>query len=363
MGATVKENELIANLLNDWYVEIRARHINNARLLKNEIDEKIKRVDDQSLLLYHSLLEFRYQYVIDNLNVSKDSFDKIESFELPNDITLTYYYHFFKAIHASTVGNYNTARINYDKAEELLASVPDELEQGEFYYKLGAFHYDVYESLQAVNYVNKAKEIFLNHDNHERNVGFCENLLGMACTNLKEWALAEEHLVKAMDIFQKLDEDKFTIMVRHNLGLLYAGQNMSELAIRYLSEVSEKKPNHYKALFIEGKERCKLGDHETANLLFDRGLGLCIELNNEEYQHRFKIMMDINNSVDSEQLEKTILAGVEYFERESLYEYIHEYCIALALKIYEEGQHAKASTYFYMGIQAKGKVDAKGALK
>lgn len=144
----------------------------------------------------------------------------------------------------------------------------------------------------------------------------------MACTNLREWALAEEHLVKAMDLFQRIGEEKFTVMVRHNLGLLYVGQNMSELAIRHLSKVSEKKPNHYKAIFIEGIEHSKLGNQETANTLFKRGLQLCTELNNKEYQHRFKILKDINNNVPAEKLEATVLARIEYFEREDLYEYI-----------------------------------------
>ncbi|OOR09602.1 hypothetical protein BW897_26835 [Bacillus cereus] len=57
------------------------------------------------------------------------------------------------------------------------------------------------------------------------------------------------------------------------------------------------------------------------------------------------------------------LARIEYFEREDLYEYIYEYCNALAEKIFEQGQHSKAGTYFYKAIQAKKKADAKGALK
>lgn len=35
----------------------------------------------------------------------------------------------------------------------------------------------------------------------------------------------------------------------------------------------------------------------------------------------------------SEKLEATVLAGIEYFEREDLYEYIYECCNALAEKI------------------------------
>ncbi|MDR5030287.1 tetratricopeptide repeat protein, partial [Bacillus thuringiensis] len=70
MNIAIKGNEQILGLLNDWYVEIRARRISNAHRLKEEIDGKIQNIKDQNLLLYYSLLDFRHQYVIDNLGVS-----------------------------------------------------------------------------------------------------------------------------------------------------------------------------------------------------------------------------------------------------------------------------------------------------
>lgn len=45
------------------------------------------------------------------------------------------------------------------------------------------------------------------------------------------------------------------------------------------------------------------------------------------------------------------------------YEYIHEYCNAIAEKILKKDQHAEAGKYLYKAIQAKKKADAKGALK
>ncbi|EOO11278.1 Rap family tetratricopeptide repeat protein [Bacillus cereus] len=364
MNVSVKGNEKITQLLNEWYVEIRARRIGQAHRLKEEIDKQIDNVEeDQNLLLYYSLLDFRFQYVIDNLAVSANSFDKIEKFEIPTKNFLTYYYHFFKSIHASSIGNYLIAKEHFEKAETLLELIPDEIEKAEFYYKLGAFHYDIYESLNSVKYTAKAKVIFEQRENYERNVGFCENLLGMACTNLREWVLAEEHLVKAMDIFQKLNEEKFILMVRHNLGLLYAGQNMSELAIRYLSEVSEKKPNHFKAIFIEAREYLKLGQHDTSATLIAKGRQLCVELGNEEYCHHFEILNALNGNVFAEEFEGIVLAGVSYFEKEELYEYIQEYAEQLATRFYQENNDSKASKYFYLSSQARKKSFDKGALK
>ena len=59
-------------------------------------------------------------------------------------------------------------------------------------------------------------------------------------------------------------------MVRHNLGWMYSTQNLSALAIRYLTEVVEKSPQHYKALYVKAKEHYKLKEHEIANKLIEK---------------------------------------------------------------------------------------------
>ena len=73
-------------------IEMLRMHIN-----KKEIESSIENIEeDQNLLLYYSLLDFGYKYLIDNLSVAKNSFDQIESFNKPTDDFLSYYYHFIK---------------------------------------------------------------------------------------------------------------------------------------------------------------------------------------------------------------------------------------------------------------------------
>lgn len=60
------------------------------------------------------------------------------------------------------------------------------------------------------------------------------------------------------------------MIVRHNLGFMYATQNLSEVALRYLSEVNQKLPSDYKAVFIEAREHYKLGEHQTAQELIKK---------------------------------------------------------------------------------------------
>ncbi|WP_000707956.1 tetratricopeptide repeat protein, partial [Bacillus cereus] len=165
--------------------------------------------------------------------------------------------------------------------------------------------------LVSFQYTTKAKEMFLAHADYERNVGFCENLLGLACINLKEWSLAEEHFAGAMDKFQKVGEDKFIIMVRHNLGWMYSKQNLSSLAIRYLSEVIEKSPNHYKAMYAKALEHYKLDERDVAAELIENGLNISKKLNQEEFIHRYLILQELNNASPTQILETVVLAGID----------------------------------------------------
>lgn len=61
--------------------------------LKKEIDEKISKLSieanqdyqDQNLLLYYSLLEFRYTVLTDSLSIQRNSFDTISECDMPTD--------------------------------------------------------------------------------------------------------------------------------------------------------------------------------------------------------------------------------------------------------------------------------------
>ncbi|MEC2439830.1 tetratricopeptide repeat protein, partial [Bacillus cereus] len=58
MNVHIQGNEQITHLLNEWYQEIRARHVDAAQLLKQEIENKIHNIEEnQTILLYYSLLD------------------------------------------------------------------------------------------------------------------------------------------------------------------------------------------------------------------------------------------------------------------------------------------------------------------
>ena len=81
------------------------------------------------------------------------------------------------------------------------------------------------------------------------NIALSQNLLGLTAIQTKQYEQAEECLNSAIDILQKQDNAILLLRVRHNLGWLYASQNLSALAIRHLSEVTERNSQHISKRF------------------------------------------------------------------------------------------------------------------
>ncbi|HDX9614895.1 TPA: tetratricopeptide repeat protein, partial [Bacillus toyonensis] len=224
------------------------------------------------------------------------------------DTFLKYYHSFFKAIYSINIGDYTSAKEQYEEAETLLKNIPDELEIAEFNYMFGSFHYHIYQPLPAIKYTTKAKELFSKHEGYEIKVAACNNTLGLACTSLGQYESAEEHFLAALNTFNKHDEDKLSAKVKHNLGLLYADQNLSELAIKYLNG---SLVNNQKTLFLLAQEYFKLNYKNAVTLHIEKGL----KISNEEYNHHFNILKGLNDNISTDELEEIILAGICYFKK------------------------------------------------
>ncbi|MEH6933776.1 hypothetical protein [Bacillus sp. JJ783] len=358
------ENDQIMELLNDWYQTMLKQQLHKAKELKMQIDSKMKNVeDDQNLSLYYSLLEFRYEALMDWVSINQNSFDKMNAFTTPADDFLAYYYHFFKGFHFTLTANYTDAFEHFEKAKELLKYIPEPAEHAEFNYRMGYFYYQSYKQVLALDYIKAAKEEFSKHEGYEINVALCDNFIGLCCIDLKHYELAEESLNNALNTFQKHNHIKSILMVRHNLAWLYSNQNLSKLAIRHISEITRNHPSHYKAFYLEALEYYKLDNNNYAAQLIEKGLKVSDEIKNKEFQHRFMILKALNAKVPALTLEKFISEGITYFEKEKLWECVKEYADILALKFYAEKNHVKASQYFYISNTAQQKESEKGALK
>ncbi|KFN01345.1 tetratricopeptide repeat protein [Bacillus clarus] len=364
MKLNINENEKIISLLNLWYEEIIKYNLCRAKKLKDEVNTKLKEINvDSQVQIYYDLFDFRYQVLTDGISINKKSFEHMNSLELPADNRVQYYYYFFKAICKTMISEYKEAETCFEKAEELLVNIQDEIEKAEFQYRKATFYYQTFKPLEAIEYSKQAKYLYSNHTGYEVNATLCENTIGLACIDLRQFEKAEEYLNTAIDTLQKQEEESLLLRVRYNLAWLYNSQKLSSLAIRHASEITEKIPNHYKAIFVQAKGYYKLGDLERATRYIRKGLDLAINTGNEEYRHHFTILNVLCKEGNLDELEKVTNDGISYFEKEEIWDCVKKYTELLAIEFYKKDVHSKASHYFYMNNKADGKQLAKGALK
>ncbi len=366
MTVQEKSNKQLMELLHEWYEEIRLYHVKEAQQTYLQIKERLKEIEiDQYVSFYYSLLNFRYKVLVDGMSITKDSFNQIE--KLPNIKEefsfLAYYYYCFKAIHSTILANYTEAKTHYEKAEELLIDIPDEVEKAEFEYRFSTYCYQSYQPFEAIQHVVKAKEIYRNHVGYEINIALCDNVYGLACIDLREFERAEECLNTVIDVFKKYDEEQLLLRVRSNLGWLYNIQGLYPLAIRQSSEIINTIPNHFKALFVLARAYYKLEGVETAKAYIEQGIKYTNESGNEEYKHRFAVLNELITELPRIKLEKVVTDAIFYFEKEDMWDCVKEYAEILALQFYEANNHVKASKYFYISNNADKKHLRKGALK
>lgn len=356
MTVPVISSAYITNLLNEWYQAIRSQHVNEAEGVKRKVEAKLAYMEeDQNVLLYYSLLDFRHSILVSSLVHNDSSVQNIEKDESSMDDFLTYYYHLFKGIYAMNNGQYSDARIHYRKAEALLDFVPDGAEKAEFYYRVGTFYYHIYQPLESIRYITNARYFYLENFGYERNIASCDNIMGLCCISLKQFDQAEAHFLTSLKQLLKLDEKKLILKVSHNLGFLYAEQGLSDLAIPYLLEAVKNNP---KTMFLLAREYNKLGMNQKAQDLISEGMKSC----DEEYKHHFSILKAVATAYPVDRLEQTVSKAIRYFKKEGLWKYVEEYCDMVAVALYRHSFFEQASAYFLVSHEAKKKSYEKESL-
>ena len=358
----------VTSLLNDWHHEIRLRNYTKSQELKKEIDNKIHHMEeDQSVLLYYSLLDYRYKAFREDLpsslHLSKENFHEIESFNNPTNNLLNYYYYFFKASNEAALGNFRNAGKLFKQAKILVKEIPDDVEKADFHFKFSSYCYYTHQPLLAIEHASNAEKIFSQLFGYDFNIACCKNMIGVALISLKQFNQAEKLISEAIEIVKKRNkknEELILLRFHHNIGMLLAEKNQPLEAIKYFSKISARIPNHFKSVFLEARERVKLKEAEVAARLIERGLKICQELNNKQYKYHFNILQALNENAPAKVLEKSVSDAFTYFGQEGLHEHVREYAETLAIQFHKEGNDSKASHYFYLAHEMKEKQYQKG---
>ena len=348
MESKTISKEHVMNLLNDWYQLITTRKFTEAKELKKEIQSKINDMaEDQDVLIYFSLLDYRYHLLTEGLENTHKTIPKIEA-PSETDHFLTFYYHFFKASHAKFESNYSKAKYHFKKAEMFLKNIPDEIEKANYNFKVSEFYYHIGKPLVALEYANKASAIFQTNNGYEIQQAGCKNVMGLSCILLKQFDAAKKYFLTALEMVK--EDAQFTLMLRYNLGFLFSEQNQSQEAISHLTEIYNKKFRTHKVAFLLANEYYKLNQPIKAKEYIQEGLDCCEQIGNQEYKHHLNILHAFYSETD---IEPTLEKAFSYFKHESLWGYIQQYAKKAALFYTEKEAFKKASYYLILSDEAE----------
>lgn len=156
--------------INEWYTHIRQFHVAEAERVKLEVEEEIEDMEeDQDLLLYYSLMEFRHRVMLDYIKPFGEDTSQLEFSELLEDIEgnqykltglLEYYFNFFRGMYEFKQKMFVSAMMYYKRAEKNLALVSDDIEKAEFAFKMAEIFYNLKQTYVSMSYAVQALETY-----------------------------------------------------------------------------------------------------------------------------------------------------------------------------------------------------------
>lgn len=359
------EEKSLPERLDQWYNHLREQEKEKAIELKDEIEPLMTEVSDPVLQSTYDLLHIRFYLLVNDLDHAGESLEKLKPFEEQTDNRLNYFYHFFNGMYLYDNKRYRDSIDSYLKAEPYLKQLDDRLEMAMFKYGLAAAYHRANYITMSISQAQEALKLFKD-EYHYRKSADCENVLGINFKYLGQYEEAEVHYHNALIYTEKFDDKKVKNAVYKNLGVLYGDQNLSEAALTYLNkayqitspEELDRLPSN---LFLLAREHFKLGQVDQAHQWLEKGLNLCLENQVDDYIHHLKLLKAkfIPEELDFETVYKK---GIAYFENAELWEYVIEYGEELAIYYRDKGLYEEASSYFYLAMQAKRKIEKEGAL-
>ncbi|MDQ0174920.1 Rap family tetratricopeptide repeat protein [Bacillus chungangensis] len=362
-------SEIVTEKLNDWYSLIRKNNVTEAEFIKSEIEADLNDMEEnQKVLLYYSLLDFRHQIMLSylkphsaeginhSLTILEKKKEEIENSQL--DDMIEYYFWFFKGMYEFKRKNFVEAITYYKIAEKKVAAVDDEVEKAEFYYKLAEIYYYINQHYLSMNYASLALETFKAHETLLEKKIFCEFIIAGNWVETFRYNDALNNLLNAVEDAKEIKNNHLKASAYFNLGNCYfylkefskAFEQMKKALVIFEHENSSYVP---KVLFNLMYVRLKQKKYEEANTFYVRGIDSAKSLNDEEYIARLHILKGVFLDTEADILVKN---AFDYLESKKIYAAVEELALEAAQYLNQMERYKEANFYYEKSIQARKKI-------
>lgn len=231
------KDELIKEKCQRWYqLLLKYEDLTDIKKLYNEIIELINTSHSSSILLFE-IHKIRYFLILNKFEDALGQINKLAELSSTFDTLQQYYWFKFRGNFIYLHNEFNEALRLYKQAEELINQLDlSEREIADIQYTIAVTHSKLRNTLEAIEYANKALDIFRKKYNFYR-CAHCHIVLGISYRRIRmyEKAIKNYNLAKHLG---KLNRNKHTIhLANQNLGYLHSAKGDIHQAILHYQEV------------------------------------------------------------------------------------------------------------------------------
>ncbi|MFO6498498.1 MULTISPECIES: Rap family tetratricopeptide repeat protein [Bacillus] len=353
--------EEVAKMLNQWYVMIKRHEISQAVSIKHEIEHLLPYMEEnQDLLLYFNLLDYRHKLVTEEFAASNRLFEDIQYQKADmqsTDDMIEYYFFFFAGMYEFHKKDYTNAINYYKMAEDKLRKIPDQIENAEFHYKLAIAYYQIKQNFFSLNHAKTALKTFKMHDDYIQKAISNEMLIGANKLDLFRFDEAEQHYKQALKDAELIKHHVLIGMAHHNLGLSYFNRDLLTLAEKHFIEalcLKEHEESVYgiHSMFELTHVLYKAGRFHEAREWFEKGFSRAKKAGEREYLSKFKLI----HALYDEQNPLIVEKALEYLKTINLWTDIAELTLDAALFYKKNGDADNAAGYFEESHHARDQI-------
>lgn len=232
--------------INEWYYHIQRFNVPDAEAYKEEIKSMLDHMEEnQDLLLYFSLMEFRHKLMLDYLNPLENGKERANFKELAMKIKrdqekltglLEYYFNFFYGMYEFENYEYLNAITFYKRAEKKLSLVSDDIERAEFNYKMAEIYYHMKQTHMSMHHIAQAIQCYREKDTYTVREIQCSFVIGLNYIDMGQPEKAIPHFQHALEKAADNSTKRLKGSALYNLGLSYFHNNNLSMAIKYFNE-------------------------------------------------------------------------------------------------------------------------------
>ncbi|AXI11090.1 helix-turn-helix domain-containing protein [Oceanobacillus sp. 143] len=313
-----REEELIKEKLNDWYSML--FEVNNKEdiiIAYEEIQEMLDRNLSENLLLFE-IHKIRYFLILGDYDEAAKKINELKGLSNNFDSLQQFYWFKFRGnFYTLKDGDYNQSIKMYNVAEERISHIDiSEDEIADLHYIISVTHSKLRNTLEAIEYANKALNIYMKLYNFLR-CAQCHNILGISYRRIKMYDKAIKNYNLALHLGKLNNNGQLIQLTNQNLGHLYSVKGDSNEAIKYYLEIInniEVQPGDKLASIASlVKEYYIIGNYEETRKSVDYGLALMKELSNIEPYKLFYYVIHTYNFLLNEEFESFERLVIEEF--------------------------------------------------